>query len=223
MSVREDLLQKRIFIMDLDGTLIDSRKRHAVVMEEILAHTKRSIDPEEYMNYKAEGNSGLKYLNEVMGIDMPDAREIQQEWKARIEFSGYLLTDELYPDAVSFLNTVFEKGGVIFLTARKNKTGLDGELKRLAILPYADYTIVADPDEAMSQKERAVSVIREAYPEARLTVIGDTENEYELAQKFGLECMILNCGFRSRQYWEKRGVKTYSCLGDVLRELFRTA
>ena len=51
----------------------------------------------------------------------------------------------------------------------------------------------------------------------------DTENEYELAQKFGLECMILNCGFRSRQYWEKRGVKTYSCLGDVLRELFRTA
>ena len=87
MSVREDLLQKRIFIMDLDGTLIDSRKRHAVVMEEILAHTKRSIDPEEYMNYKAEGNSGLKYLNEVMGIDMPDAREIQQEWKARIEFS----------------------------------------------------------------------------------------------------------------------------------------
>ena len=53
MSVREDLLQKRIFIMDLDGTLIDSRKRHAVVMEEILAHTKRSIDPKEYMNYKA--------------------------------------------------------------------------------------------------------------------------------------------------------------------------
>ena len=221
MSVREELLQKRIFVMDLDGTLIDSRKRHAIVMQEVLAHTKCSFNPEEYMNYKAEGNSGLKYLTDVMGIDVSDAREIQQEWKARIEFSGYLTADELYPDAVSFLNTVFEKGGVIFLTARKNKAGLDGELKRLAILPYADYTIVADPDDAMSQKERAVQVIKEAYPGAKLTVIGDTENEYELAQKFGLECMILNCGFRSRTYWEKRGVKSYACLNEVLKELYR--
>ena len=219
MGVREDLLQKRIFVMDLDGTLIDSRKRHAIVMQEVLAHTKRSLDAEEYMTYKAEGNSGLKYLTEVMGIDMSDAREIQQEWKARIEFSGYLLADELYPDAVSFLNTVFEKGGVIFLTARKNRTGLDGELKRLGILPYADYTIVADPDDAMSQKEKAVQVIREAYPDAKLTVIGDTENEYELARKFGLESRIVNCGFRSKDYWEKRGVKTYSSLGEVLRSI----
>lgn len=219
MSVREDLLQKRIFVMDLDGTLIDSRKRHAIVMQEVLAHTKRNLNSEEYLNYKAEGNSGLKYLTEVMGIDMSDAREIQQEWKARIEFSGYLLTDELYPDAASFLNTVFEKGGVIFLTARKNRTGLDGELKRLAILPYADYTIVADPDDAMSQKEKAVQVIKEAYPEAELTVIGDTENEYELAEKFGIESRILNCGFRSSSYWEKRGVKTYACLDQVLRSI----
>ena len=219
MGVREDLLQKRIFVMDLDGTLIDSRKRHAIVMQEALAHTKRNLNSEEYLNYKAEGNSGLKYLTEVMGIDMSDAREIQQEWKARIEFSGYLLTDELYPDAVSFLNTVFEKGGVIFLTARKNRTGLDGEIKRLAILPYADYTIVADPDDAMSQKEKALQVIKEAYPKAELTVIGDTENEYELAEKLGLESRILNCGFRSASYWEKRGVKTYACLDQVLRSI----
>ncbi len=219
MGVREDLLQKRIFVMDLDGTLIDSRKRHAIVMQEVLSHTKRSLNAEEYMNYKAEGNSGLKYLTEILGIDMPDAREIQQEWMARIEFSGYLLTDELYTDAVSFLNTVFEKGGVIFLTARKNRLGLDGELKRLAILPYADYTIVADPDDAMSQKEKAVRVIREAYPEAKLTVIGDTENEYELARKFGLESRIVNCGFRSKAYWENRGVKTYSSLGEILRSI----
>jgi beta-phosphoglucomutase-like phosphatase (HAD superfamily) len=87
MGVREDLLQKRIFIMDLDGTLIDSRKRHAIVMQEVLAHTKWKLNPEEYLDYKAEGNSGLKYLTEVMGIDMSDAREIQQEWKERIEFS----------------------------------------------------------------------------------------------------------------------------------------
>ena len=219
MSVREDLLQKKIFVMDLDGTLIDSRKRHIIVMQDVLAHTKYSLNSEEYMNYKAEGNSGLKYLTDVMGIDMSDAREIQQEWKERIEFSGYLLADELYPDAVSFLNTVFEKGGVIFLTARKNRLGLDGELKRLAILPYADYTIVADPDDAMVQKERAVRVIREAYPNAELTVIGDTENEYELAEKLGLEGRILNCGFRSAAYWEKRGIKTYSSLNHVLKTL----
>ena len=219
MGVREDLLQKRMFIMDLDGTLIDSRKRHAIVMQEVLAHTKRELNPEAYLKYKAEGNSGLKYLTEVMGIDMYDAHDIQQEWKERIEFSGYLLADELYPDAVSFLNTIFEKGGVIFLTARKNRPGLDGELKRLAILPYADYTIVADPDDAMAQKERAVRVIREAYPEAELTVIGDTENEYELAEKLGLESRILNCGFRSASYWEKRGVKTYTSLNKVLRTL----
>lgn len=219
MSVREDLLKKHIFVIDLDGTLIDSRKRHAFVMQDVLSHTKYSFNADSYMSYKANGNTGLQYLTEIAGIDVSEARDIQQEWKTRIEYTGYLMADELYPDTVAFLNSVFERAGVIFLTARKNRAGLDGELKRLSLLAYADYTIVADPDDALAQKEKAVHVIHEAYPGATLTVIGDTENEYELAKKCGLESFILDCGFRSEEYWKDRGVKTCHSLSDILKYL----
>ena len=59
------------------------------------------------------------------------------------------MADELYPDTVAFLNSVFERAGVIFLTARKNRAGLDGELKRLSLLAYADYTISISADEGL--------------------------------------------------------------------------
>ena len=43
MSERTDLMEKRILIIDLDGTIIDSRERHISVMQDVLAGIKNNV------------------------------------------------------------------------------------------------------------------------------------------------------------------------------------
>ena len=73
MSERTDLMEKRILIIDLDGTIIDSRERHISVMQDVLAGIKNSgFNGDEYMAYKSFGKSSRDYLEEVLHLSYKD-------------------------------------------------------------------------------------------------------------------------------------------------------
>jgi len=228
IMTRDELLQKNIYLIDLDGTVIDSGKRHADVMSGILdsgnpeyadGKPRTDFNADEYLAYKSDGHSGKEYLKEIMGLTPSSADDIQRAWTEQIEFSAYLNKDRLYEDTIFFLNNIYESAGVVFLTARRNVDGLKGELRRLCLDAYADYTIVADPFDAVAQKEKAYIALKKMYPDASFTIVGDTENEYEMALKNKIECRLLNRGFRSRKFWNDRKVRSYDDLIAVYKSL----
>lgn len=225
---RDEKLQKNIFLIDLDGTIIDSGKRHIDVMEAVLASgnpeyadgkARADFDGNEYLTYKADGHTGKEYLTEIIGLTVSSAAEIQRLWTEQIEFSANLNKDRLYDDAVFFLDNIYESAGVVFLTARKNVDGLKGELRRLSLEAYADYTIVADPFDAAAQKALAYEALKKMYPAASFTIVGDTENEYDLSVNKKTDQRLLNRGFRSRKYWDGRKVRSYDDLVAVYKSL----
>ena len=219
MSERTDLMEKRILIIDLDGTIIDSRERHISVMQDVLAGIKNNgFNGDEYMAYKSFGKSSRDYLEEVLRLDRDDAARAAAMWSAKIELSAYIHEDRLYEDALPFLNSVYPLSGIVFLTARSNDLGLNTELRALDLFPYPDVVIKADPMNALEEKLKAVEAIRKAYEKAEITIIGDTENEYELAQKTGLKAYILNRGFRCKEFWDARNVKSYGSLEEILKD-----
>ena len=226
---REDYLKKRIMVTDLDGTLIDSADRHVTVMEELLWNEelqytddiKAQFDGASFMDYKASGKSGRDYLTDILGLTPDCAKRISEKWKDKVEQDIYLSEDKLYADSINFLNTFFSECGVVFLTARRNRGGLEGELKRLNILGFADYVIVADPAKAAADKEKAVTVLKKEYPDAEIFIVGDTENEFELSVKTGYKAFILNRGFRNRAFWEAKNVKNYDGLDAVIKDIRR--
>lgn len=213
-----------IFVLDLDGTLINSSERHSRLMQQILSEAPseilrdRCFDPVEFMEYKADGNSGLKYLTERLGLPEDTAGQIMAKWRRQIEEEYWLSLDVLYPDVLEFLNSLKQRQRkVYYLTARQNREGLLRELARLGIAGYADETIVVSPIAAGKEKKAAVEKILEKTGEAEgpVCIVGDTENEYTLAKELSLPCYMLNRGFRSERYWKNLGVTSINSLCGI--------
>lgn len=217
-----------IYVLDLDGTLINSGKRHWGLMGEILSGTVPEVmsgkvsgmcyDPVEYMRYKADGHSGSQYLTDRLGLSREAAGQIMALWQQQIEGERWLKTDTLYPDTLGFLNRLKQKQSkIIYLTARQNKEGLLQELKRLEIDGYADNIQVVLPADAGEAKKRVVETLLAKTGEdgGTIRIVGDTENEYHLAKELSLPCYLLHRGARSKRYWKERGVKSLASLDEI--------
>lgn len=208
-----------ICLLDLDGTLIDSAKRHWLLMEEVLKkhcpEQAGSFDATAFMQYKADGHSGKQYLKEVLHLDDESSRRIQGYWQAQIEDEKFLETDLLYEDTISFLQQIQQKGyRIAYLTARQNSHGLNNELARLGIAEYAEQVIVVNPTAAKEEKIQATQVLRMFDPQVIL--IGDTENEQAVAEAVGIPVYLLHRGFRSRTYWAAKNVTSYENLHEII-------
>lgn len=207
-----------ICLLDLDGTLIDSTKRHWVLMQRLLQRYFPAIagqfDPAVYMQYKADGHSGKQYLTDILHLEKTKAREIQKEWQEQIEEEEYLELDVLYEDTLPFLQERKQKGEhIVYLTARKNTQGLYRELEQLKIAAYAEQVIVVNPSAAKAEKIAATRALLTSDPQVIL--IGDTENEQAVAEETGIRSYLLYRGFRSRRYWEAKAQDAYGSLKEI--------
>ena len=207
------------YVLDLDGTLIDSSERHYLLMQQIL--DKKSYNSEEFMRYKADGNSGKKYLTECLKLPEAVALEIMTLWQAQIEEEQWLAYDKLYPDTLEFLDWIKSRDErIYFLTARQRKDAVLDEVKRLGIADYADEICVVSPAEASEQKKAFVKKIQDhCINNDSVYIVGDTENEYQLARDLSLPYSILNRGFRSKKYWDEQGVLSISSLREIMVEI----
>lgn len=207
------------YVLDLDGTLIDSSERHYLLMQQIL--DKKSYDSEEFMRYKADGNSGKKYLMECLALPEAAALEIMTLWQAQIEEGQWLAYDKLYPDTLEFLDWIKSRDErIYFLTARQRKDAVLDEVKRLGIADYADEICVVSPAEASEQKKAFVKKTQDhCINNDSVYIVGDTENEYQLAKDLSLPYSILNRGFRSKKYWDEQGVLSISSLREIMVEI----
>lgn len=202
-----------IFVFDLDGTLIDSSKRHYVLMEKLLKEYAPEVlfDSEDFMKYKCLGNSGTAYLINKLNMSKDLAKAIMNEWKANIENEEYMDMDELYPDTIEFLDVIKRKGfPIIFLTARNNRKNTMKQLEDLKIIGYPEMVYIVSPDRATEEKLDVVMTYLESGKD--VIIVGDTESEYDTAYAAGINYFILNRGFRSKEYWDSRDVITLNDL-----------
>lgn len=201
------------YIFDIDGTLVDSKKRHSILLKRLLdnlTNKKLVLNEEEYLGYKASGRSTKDYLHEVLGYDEAIARKIAEEWTSKIEDRELLLHDELYPETRLVLECLKEQT-IIYLSARESKENLLEELERLEILQFADEVIVSSPKQSVNDKALKIKEIIHKY-RSRVMVVGDTETDYFAAVNNRQPYYILNRGFRNKEYWKGLGVDTHSSL-----------
>jgi len=210
-----------IVFCDLDGTLIDSSERHIVLLDFLLKeHSHKSGMPElwsldDYLPFKAAGQNTTSYLLKH-GVPVSLAEEIAFAWRNHIEDADYLELDTVYSDTFAFLKEIISAGHTIaYVSARKNKEGLKNTLKRLCLQEFAKEIYIVDPAHAAQEKADA---LRDCSCEQGV-FIGDTEADWNCAMLAGIPCVVLNRGFRSKSYWDHRGVESYGDLASVLRAL----
>ncbi len=200
-------IKKRI-AFDLDGTLLNSRKRHKIVMDFVLTENGIDIDTSDYLGYKYEGNNNISWLT-YKGISEKSAAEINKRWIELIEDEQFLAEDDLYKGTISLLNEFSKDNFLVLLTARNNQEGLNKQISGLGIKQYFDKIIVIETSK--KTPELKSNVLKEMHIDE---FYGDTESDMKAAIEAGCDFYVSTRGFRSKQFWSRYDVKYTSLFAD---------
>ena len=124
-------------------------------------------------------------------------------------------SDIVYGDVFTFLKYAKSSNyDLVYLTARSNKKALLNQLKQLQLDKYATDVIIVDPYRASKEK---TSVLQQS---SAFAFIGDTEADYEAAINSFTPFYALNRGFRSKTYWDSKGISSYDSLTQLVNNNF---
>ena len=184
-----------VVAFDLDGTLLDSRARHGVVLQDILSKYEIELDTSDLISFKREGKNNISWL-ESKGVDAVLARQVQKEWIEHIESPEYLVLDRLYEDSEELLQE-YDGCKRILITARSQENAVREQVKLLGLEPWFDEVFVVPSCETTSQLK--ADVLKE---QNALLMIGDTKSDAEAAHKAGIGYRHIDHGFHSRTFVE---------------------
>lgn len=197
-----------VVAFDLDGTLLDSKQRHKIVLDKVLDDFGIQLDTSDLITFKLDGYSNKDYLirKKIVNVD-----KICAKWIELIEVENYLEYDKLYNDTISFLEFCkCENYKIVLVTIRANKFNAYNQLKKLKIFSFFDSIFV------LSLKESKTKVLIEQ--KAKI-FIGDTELDKYAADNANVKFFALNRGFRSKNFWDSRNQENFYCLKDIISRM----
>lgn len=187
-----------IFI-DLDGPILDGKKRHYECYKDIVSELNGTVIPqEEYWNLKRQKQNHY-ILYELS--QLKDKTDIfMSRWVTLIEDKEYLQYDELKPNIKVALTEIGSFGNkVILVTMRKNKDNLFWQLEKLGLCHFFDKILICDGIDINSKAEQ----IADSFGGGNL-FIGDTEIDIYTADVLDMDFVGINNGLRSKSIFLDR-------------------
>jgi len=191
--------------LDFDGTIIDSSFRHILILHKI---TNKNISIfQDFVAYKSKGLNGLSYLQKK---GFSNANDIFTKWVEVIEYDKFLKYDVLYPDSLYFLESLSVENDIYLVSARNNIKGLIKQINDLKIGSFFKEVITVG--KGMTKYEVTKNIKFDC-------IIGDTEIDYEWAKKSKTIFYALNRGFRNKSYWDKKNIKSFKSLLEIMNKI----
>lgn len=191
---------KQCIAFDLDGTLLDSKKRHQIVMDDVLSKYGLTLNTDDLVLYKSNGFNNISWL-ENKGVDGELAHEIQKEWISNIERDDYLKLDLLYDGILDYLKMLSKQNKLYLLTSRNNVPGTLSQIKNLGLDQYFDKIEIVRSANATFDK---IQFLVNNHVDI---MVGDTEIDYQAACNAKCNFLVAIDGFRSLSFWSKYNVK----------------
>ncbi|MFN3076305.1 MAG: HAD family hydrolase [Alphaproteobacteria bacterium] len=132
--------------LDLDGTVLDSRRRHVVAVVRAAGEEGVSLSEamaERYFALKCDGATGLEALRR---LEVASAEGICRRWLERIETREMLALDHPYPGVAEVLATAHGAGmRFVLVTARRDAAAVREQLVQHDLARFFDDIRVIDP------------------------------------------------------------------------------
>lgn len=200
-------------LFDLDGTLLDVRRRHFDVYAQILRELDRSALPEA--DYWQRRRSGEGTFDVVADLPTADLTRFRAAWLERIECRHYLALDRPYPCVWNALAGLGREHRLVLVTLRRDPHVLAWQVSQTRLAPF--FSEVISP--AGRVTSRKSDLLPNWYPMGQAWVIGDSEADIELASDLGALCLCLTEGVRSSDYLRERGARLLASSIAELPEL----
>lgn len=180
-----------IVIFDLDGTILDDRRRHYECYKDIVdEYGGESVEFDEYWRMKRNkvSRQDLLLRTEFKGSD----KQFLDSWVTRIEDKKYLKYQQLKPGVCEVLDYIKkEKRTIILMTMRKKDDNLYEQISEMGLMCYFDTIIIGKSTDALKEK---ISV------GSKVLVVGDTEDDMLLARSIPADFLAVTSGLRSEKY-----------------------
>jgi phosphoglycolate phosphatase len=184
-----------IFI-DLDGTLVDSRRRLYKLFCDLSGSRKLTFHL--YWKYKRVARSNEWLLAQVLGFDAPQIQAFVRGWLERIESPEYLALDAPFGFAQSVLKDLSRDHSLYVLTARRDEHAARAQIDCAGFTPYLTDMLVTGPWQSKIELLSA----RRGQAHSEDLVVGDTELDVQAAAAIGAQSVAVLNGFRCRQHLE---------------------
>ncbi|MBR3613685.1 MAG: HAD hydrolase-like protein, partial [Clostridia bacterium] len=182
-------IEKPTIAFDFDGTLLDSRNRHGIVLNDILNKFCINIDVSDLIEFKRNNKNNIDYLISK-GVEENLAKEIQTKWIENIEQEKYLALDTLYCEAIKLLEKYSKENDLILVTARNNKVGLQNQIDKFNLRKYFKEIYVVNSGKNTS--ELKAEILKK---ENVTKFFGDTLSDKKAADLVGIEFIYCENGF----------------------------
>lgn len=190
----------RTFLLDVDGTLVDSNGAHADAWAEVLAKHGHPIDPARVR--PLIGLGGDRLVEELTGLARDSAanKQIGDERK-KLFLSHYLSQVRPLEGARDLLVRLRDLGRRYAIASAAKEDELDPLLEIAGITDLVDVkTTSSDVDESKPDPEVIQAALRELSASADGAVmVGDTPYDLKAATEAGIPCIGFTSGGWSRE------------------------
>ena len=194
------LLMIETIIFDLDGPILDTKKRHYYCYRNILnQYGYEPLDIEKYWQLKRKGihRREILALTKAENIDS----EFLQNWLNLIETPSLLNLDTLQIGVKEKLEDLHNQGlQLILVTLRSNPTYLSQQLDQLKLSQFFNHILVCEHQLGGIGKAEKIKQISPSINPNNSLWIGDTEIDIQGARHFGCKIWAVSCGIRTKSY-----------------------
>lgn len=184
-------MNKKIFF-DLDGTLLDSRKRMHTLFQHLVPDSQLSYD--EYWNYKKNKTGHPEILKNNFAYNDAEIDQFKKIWLDLIEAPEWLNYDKPFDGVTDYLARLKEKNDIYLVTARQFEASLFLQMKQ-----HNWDKIFKEIFVTGGNKEKADLIMQNVKTGPDDWFIGDTGKDIQTGKLLGMKTAAVLSGFLSRK------------------------
>ncbi len=189
-----------ILYFDVDGTLVDVRKRHYAAYADTMREL--GLTPLPAQTYWDARRGGASNADLVGDVDAECQRRFAESWLERVESPSYVRLDTLIPGARATLAALRKSYELVLVTMRQDRESLLEQLDELSLRKFFSAVYSRDGSSEPKSKSCLIRLFNDNVPDDA-AVIGDSEADVEAARELGIESVCVTSGVRGRRYLDE--------------------
>lgn len=190
MEVHAKASFMKIFF-DLDGTLIDSRKRMYNLFQHLVSESKLTY--EDYWELKRNKIDHQEILLTKFLYSEVEYENFVKNWMDKIELPEWLALDQPFPGVTKYLFALSQRHSLYIITARQSTDRALKQVENYGWTGFFENVFVTN-----LQKEK-FEVLKNVIIEQTDWLIGDTGNDIMTGKKLGMKTAAVLSGFLCKE------------------------
>jgi phosphoglycolate phosphatase-like HAD superfamily hydrolase len=183
--------------LDLDGTLVDVKRRHYLAYARAAATVGEG--PVPLRDYWARRRRGASTM-ELAPADEERRATFLETWLAEVESAENLRLDTMIPGARRALSELGGRYELALVTLRRDWGSLMEQLSWLGLMESFSAVYSRGWSEGCNSTKAYLIELAGIELDERSLVVGDSEEDVRAARQVGLGCVSVTSGVRGRRY-----------------------